>query len=61
MFYMLCVHLRALGCKLQMSNELNIETGDGIAWNMETDRACLSEEYDLLRSTGATDACYGFC
>lgn len=29
MFYMLCVHLRALGCKLQMSNELNIETGDG--------------------------------
>lgn len=27
---------------------------------METDRTRLSEEYDLLRATGGTDACYGF-
>lgn len=25
---------------------------------METDRASLSEEYELLRAAGATDACY---
>lgn len=26
---------------------------------METDRAGLSEGYELLKATGATDACYG--
>lgn len=25
---------------------------------METDRSSLSEEYELLRAAGATDACY---
>lgn len=26
---------------------------------METDRASLSEEYELLKAAGTTDACYG--
>lgn len=26
---------------------------------METDTASLSEEYELLKAAGATDACYG--
>lgn len=59
-FWTLSVFLSALGCKLQPAYWIQYSNQWWRTdWNMEADRASLSEEYEMLKASGTTDACYG--